>query len=143
MEMVAIIILGAVGVFLAGYEAGRLRYLNAKGLYTEHEARKMVDKAMGELQAADVPYDVDVLEGALKYFGGDKQIMKALEEMAELSTELHHYLEGRGGLIKVHEELADCLIILTQLRAHFGKDTVDEWINAKTFRLAQRIGVKV
>lgn len=81
-----------------------------------------------------------ILSEALKYFGGDAQVMKALEEMSELSVELHHYLCGRGEIDKMREELADCLVILTQVRELLGIHEVDTWIAYKTERLAKRIG---
>lgn len=51
----------------------------------------------------------------LEKFGDDKQKMKAIEEMAELTKELCKHLDGADNNNEILEELADVQIMLWQM----------------------------
>ena len=58
---------------------------------------------------------------AIETYGQKNQIMKTIEEMAELTSELCRYQIGQKDVIeKVQNELADCLIMLDQMEIIFG-----------------------
>jgi NTP pyrophosphatase (non-canonical NTP hydrolase) len=76
---------------------------------------------------------------ALRHYGHNSQCLKALEEMAELSVELHHHLAGRGDTKALISEVADVLIMAGQLRVMLGMDRVDEAIRQKVDRLNERM----
>ena len=76
-------------------------------------------------------------ELALAIYGREKQIHKTLEELAELSVELHHALDGRGDNDKILEEMADVEIMLSQMKMLYG--STDAWKEKKIARLEERI----
>lgn len=80
---------------------------------------------------------MDLLRRAIDHFGDTNQILQAIEEMAELTVELTHYIRGRNGTWQVAEEIADCSIMLKQLRILFGEAEVDRWEQEKMERLAK------
>ena len=69
----------------------------------------------------------------LKKFGPVAQIGKAVEEMAELTVELMKQRDSA----KIQEEVADCLIMLYQLRMMYGLTEVDKFIWAKLDRTSK------
>lgn len=89
-----------------------------------------------------------ILEDAINTWGAKAQIVKAMEEMAELIQALSRrllcmYLNAPGGnaaLEKVREEMADVSIMLNQLELIFG-DTTEEEIR-KLLRLEARIAAQ-
>ena len=72
-----------------------------------------------------------------------KQILKAIEEMNELSRALCRYLsEDRprpATVVNVCEETADVTIMLEQLRMIFDADRIDAWEKDKLLKLAARV----
>ena len=76
-------------------------------------------------------------ELALAIYGREKQIRKTLEELAELSVELHHALDGRGDNEKILDEMADVEIMLCQMKILYGQ--TDGWKEKKIARLEERI----
>lgn len=89
-----------------------------------------------------------ILEDAINTWGAKAQIVKAMEEMAELIQALSRrllcmYLNAPGGnaaLENVREEMADVSIMLAQLELIFG-DTTEEEIR-KLLRLEARIAAQ-
>ena len=79
--------------------------------------------------------DVELLLRAIDHFGAEKQIMKAIEEMAELTTELARFRNNRGMAINILEELADVSIMVEQMCLIFGKELVENHIAIKQRRL--------
>lgn len=79
-----------------------------------------------------------ILEGAISHFGSDAQIIKAIEELGELTVELARHLIGQGNVEAVREEMADAFVMLNQLELIFGD--VSEIEVAKLERLARMIG---
>ena len=79
-----------------------------------------------------------ILEGAIAHFGAEAQIIKAIEELGELTVELARDLnETPGRLDALKEELADAFIMLNQLELIFGDVTEIEI--AKLERLERMI----
>ena len=76
-------------------------------------------------------------ELALAIYGREKQIRKTLEELAELSVELHHAIDGRGDNKKILEEMADVEIMIGQMKLLYGQ--TDGWKEKKLARLEERI----
>lgn len=80
---------------------------------------------------------------AINKFGMQKQLLKAIEEMNELSRALCRYLsEDRprpATVVNVCEETADVTIMLEQLRTIFDAGQIDAWEKDKLQRLAARV----
>jgi hypothetical protein len=84
------------------------------------------------------PEERALLERAVAHFGTSIQILKALEEMTELSAEL--WLCRKDGIERhscIREEIADVRIMLDQLELIFG-DT-SEYRKQKLARLEKRM----
>ena len=79
-----------------------------------------------------------ILEGAISHFGSDAQIVKAIEELGELTVELARHRNGLGSMAALREELADAFIMLNQMELIFG-DVTDIEV-AKLERLERMIG---
>lgn len=90
--------------------------------------------------------EMNVLERAIKTYGEDAQIDKAIEEMSELIKALLKLRYARDGyerdiiMDSVDEEMADVQIMWIQLAMIF-KNTlrVDAWQGKKIDRLDRRI----
>lgn len=89
---------------------------------------------------------IDILERAIKNYGDDVQIDKAIEEMSELIKALLKLRYARDGyerdiiMDSVDEEMADVLIMWTQLSLIFGNAfRIDAWQDKKIERLARRL----
>ena len=78
-----------------------------------------------------------ILERAISKFGTGAQILKAVEELGELSVELARDLNGLGRTEAIREEMADAFIMLNQLELIFGDVTEIEI--AKLERLERMI----
>ena len=78
-----------------------------------------------------------ILERAISKFGPGAQILKAVEELGELSVELARDLNGLGRTEAIREEMADAFIMLNQLELIFGDVTEIEV--AKLERLERMI----
>lgn len=89
--------------------------------------------------------EAKILEGAIKTWGEEAQIVVAIEEMSELTKALSKYLryyvaeQGDHGQIvaDIREEMADVGIMLNQMELIFGDPTEEEIL--KLLRLEQRI----
>ena len=89
-----------------------------------------------------------LLEAAIRTYGIDNQLDVAVEEMAELTKAIckhNRYWRERdsGGyetVDSIREECADVCIMMAQVRILYDEDAIDEIIDAKLDRLAQRIG---
>lgn len=78
-----------------------------------------------------------ILEAAISYFGSDAQILKAIEELGELTVELARHRNGLGNVQALREELADAFVMLNQMELIFGDVTEIEI--AKLERLERMI----
>lgn len=83
--------------------------------------------------------ELQVLSQALKKWGNEAQVHQAVEEMGELIVALHHYRRGRVTKQAVQTEIADVLIMATQLAMIFGLEDVDKERAYKIARLADRL----
>lgn len=63
---------------------------------------------------------MNTYEKAILHFGADSQITKAIEEMSELTKELCKYANGKDNLDAIAEEIADCEVMLEQLKYIFN-----------------------
>ncbi|MCL2280724.1 hypothetical protein FWC31_02455 [Candidatus Saccharibacteria bacterium] len=93
----------------------------------------------------------DLMQRFADAWGVKSQQVMAIEEMSELQKELCKYLrrtENSGEYTKeeieetisnIQEEIADVLIIVTQMRSIFGADEVDKMIDRKLQRGAERL----
>ena len=91
-------------------------------------------------------YERAVGEAALRQFGRVPNILKAIEEMAELQQALCKNLTAMGdGMIyeSVCEEMADVEIMLGRLKMLFDPMTVQEWKDRKLERTAKLLGVGI
>ena len=78
-----------------------------------------------------------ILEGAISHYGSDAQIVKAIEELGELTVELARHRNGLGNVEALRDELADAFVMLNQLELIFGD--VSEIEVAKLERLDRMI----
>ncbi|OPY16259.1 MAG: hypothetical protein A4E69_00279 [Syntrophus sp. PtaB.Bin138] len=77
----------------------------------------------------------DIYRRAMAKWGTVSQMLKAIEEMSELTAALMHWLGDRAGNEDVCEEIADVLITARQLRLIFGEAVTDRIIEEKLNRL--------
>ena len=82
-----------------------------------------------------------ILERAIETYGKDMQLNVAVEELSELIKEICKYKRGEGNLDNIIEEMADCQIMLSQLRIIFGikLDDISRVKWEKLERLAKRL----
>lgn len=91
-----------------------------------------------------IPYEVRkaVYEKAISHYAEAHQVIKAVEEMAELTNELAKATtdSSRTTLEKIADEIADVTIMMEQLAIMFNiNQHVQDRIDYKVKRLAQRI----
>ena len=81
-----------------------------------------------------------VYSDALDVFGGDTQLIVAVEELSECQKEICKVLRGEGDLEHLAEEVADATIMLEQVRIMFDiNDATCRHMDAKIERLKNRI----
>ena len=77
---------------------------------------------------------------ACETFDNKQQIIKAIEEMAELSKELAKELNDNGNEDNIREEIADVMIMMEQMVFLFDvKNEIAKWRENKLFKLAKLI----
>lgn len=82
----------------------------------------------------------DLYIAALKQWGGDAQMVVAIEEMSELQKELCKNIRGRENREAIAEEIADVRIMLDQMEILHGcKRLAREYKAKKLSRLQERI----
>jgi hypothetical protein len=87
----------------------------------------------------------EVLKRAIKQWGDLPQMGKAIEECSELIRALsrHAYQANSHSYVATHlnviEEIADCFIMLEQLRMIFDSESIDAEIHQKIKRLRTRL----
>lgn len=78
----------------------------------------------------------DIYLKAINTFGANQQIIKAMEELGELSTALARYFtKSKSNTANINEEIADVEIMLSQLRLIFSNAEIDHHKKAKLERL--------
>jgi NTP pyrophosphatase (non-canonical NTP hydrolase) len=91
----------------------------------------------------------DVLLEAITVYGAESQIVKAIEELAELIKALAEFQIGKGDAEAVAEEIADVRIMLEQvewiLRESRGisPDVIEEYRRLKIARLQRRLAGRI
>jgi hypothetical protein len=79
---------------------------------------------------------------AIAKWTGDRQRIKACEEMAELTVELCKNVNGVGVTEKTIDEIVDVIIMANQMRILYGIDAVDARLDFKLSRLETILGIK-
>lgn len=82
---------------------------------------------------------------AINFFGVSTQQIKAIEEMSELCIELARFQakDTRSSSVKVAEELADVIIVLSGLYEVYNADGwVDGFLDEKSKKLLKMIRLK-
>ena len=76
----------------------------------------------------------DRVRKILYHYGFENQRLKTIEELSELIQAL-----CKDDKDNVKEEVADCLIMLEQLKIYLGEDIIDKIIDEKLNRQLRRI----
>ena len=81
-----------------------------------------------------------ILQAAIDEYGIEQQLVKAVEELTELSLAIQHSFDGKSTLEEITEEIADVKIMLKQLEMILDcKEAVAEIKVQKLERLRKRI----
>ena len=81
-----------------------------------------------------------MVEDVIVHHGEERQIDKAIEEMAELTKSLMKHRYKEGSYSQVAEEIADVMVMLPQLICLYNaKEDVDKIANLKIVRLKDRM----
>lgn len=85
--------------------------------------------------------DIEIMKSAIKTFGPQLQTVVAIEEMSELQKELTKFLRGNGKKKNLTEEVADALIMITQIQIIYGigDEDVREVMDYKLNRLREMV----
>jgi len=81
----------------------------------------------------------DLLQRAIDKWGNVAQMLMTIEEAAELTQALMHFLRDRTTPTEVAGEVADVIIMAHQMRIVFGRDLVDKKVEEKLKRLRTRL----
>jgi len=75
--------------------------------------------------------------------GGEKQQIKAAEELGELQQEMLKAVDGRPDRDAIVEEFADVIVMLWQIRVMFGitRPEIEKWIDAKLYRTRKKFNL--
>ena len=85
-------------------------------------------------------------EAAIRTYGRVGNILKAVEELAELQQALCKHLTGPAdatATVHVYEEIADVEIMVGRLKMLFDPDEIQDWKDGKLDRTAERLGIGV
>lgn len=123
-----------VAIFAPGWE----EYTGCRCEHTVCEEYGITHIHYTPRSGMDQEREAAILEGALSHFGYDAQMVKAIEELGELTVELARHRNGADNFDAVREELADAFVMLNQMELIFGDVTEIE--AAKLERLARMIG---
>lgn len=85
--------------------------------------------------------DMIKLEEILRHYSTEAQIVKSIEELAELQAELARLLIKQGDVKKTTSEIADVLIMVNQLTIilDITPEDLENWIKFKIDRQLERI----
>ena len=70
---------------------------------------------------------MSILEKAIETYGKDMQLNVAIEELSELIKEICKSKRGNDNIGNIIEEMADCYIMLSQLRIIYGITDDELW----------------
>lgn len=88
----------------------------------------------------------EIARAAVEKYGRVNQVLKAIEELAELQRALARDLPldaPQEAEVNVCEEIADVEIMLSQLRMFYDTAEILEWKDSKLERLARMVGVEI
>lgn len=89
--------------------------------------------------------DTDVLKKAIATYGKEEQMMMMVEEAAELIQAINKVRRAKNDAEEIRamehlaEEVADCFIVLMQIKLMVCKKRVDEILNYKMNRLKENL----
>ena len=89
--------------------------------------------------------DTDVLKKAIATYGKEEQMMMMVEEAAELIQAINKVRRAKNDAEEIRamehlaEEVADCFIVLMQIKLMVCKNRVDEILNYKMNRLKENL----
>lgn len=84
--------------------------------------------------------DRNLLNEIIEHYGQDNQIIKCIEECAELIKSLLDYRNQRlVTLYDVRQEIADVIIMAQQMSLIFGDEEVEKLVDYKLKRTEHRI----
>ena len=89
--------------------------------------------------------DTDVLKRAITTYGKEEQMMMMVEEAAELIQAINKVRRAKNDAEEIEamehlaEEVADCFIVLMQMKLMVCKKRVDEILNYKMNRLKKNL----
>lgn len=85
----------------------------------------------------------ELYDRLLKLNGQEYQVTVAIEELSELQKELTKYLRSKADIEHIAEEMADCEIVLEQLKKYFNlSKEVETEKKMKIARLTARVHQK-
>jgi NTP pyrophosphatase (non-canonical NTP hydrolase) len=85
--------------------------------------------------------EFDIMKAAIRKNGKPMQTVVAIEELSELQKELTKFIRGKGNRENLIEEVADVLVMITQIQLmyHIPDDDVEKVMHFKLNRLKERI----
>lgn len=85
--------------------------------------------------------EIEIMRSAIRKNGRAMQTVVAIEEMSELQKELTKYIRGKGNKEALTEEVADALIMITQIQLMYQicDEDVRKVMDFKLNRLKERI----
>lgn len=81
----------------------------------------------------------DIIRLAIQSYGKEKQTMMLFEEMSELQDALCKQARGRDDADHICEEIADVMIMCSQMAQIHGVARVEHWVQLKINRLKERL----
>jgi NTP pyrophosphatase (non-canonical NTP hydrolase) len=80
---------------------------------------------------------------ALREYGPEAQLVKAIEELGECSAAMARWLNNptEEHQIQLAEEIADVTIMMMSASRIVGEEKVEDWMDAKIRRLRDRLAV--
>lgn len=85
--------------------------------------------------------EIEIMKSAIRKNGKAMQTVVAIEEMSELQKELSKFIRGKGDRENLIEEVADVLIMVTQIQLmyYIPDDDVEKVMHFKLNRLKERM----
>jgi len=85
--------------------------------------------------------EIEIMRAAIRKNGKAMQTVVAIEELSELQKELTKYIRGKGNKEALTEEVADALIMITQIQLmyHICDEDVRKVMDFKLNRLKERM----
>lgn len=117
-----------------------LKYLSRAGkkgstLEDLRKARWYLDRAVQVLEPNNRQGEDDLLSRAVATFGARAQVLKLVEELAELNLALIHWTAGKTTNQEVITELADVSILIKQMGHVFGAQEIEDERQRKLIKL--------